>query len=83
MKFKEFDKVKCINIDPLPGNEIAPPLTLGETYPINKIIQDSKGNNHLDIGLVSNYNWITSYETKERLPEGDKIHWCHPSRFEM
>lgn len=75
-------KQRCINIEPLTGNTIAPPLVLGEEYSINTIANDSEGNEHWDVGLVSQYNYITSHETGEELPEGDKIHWCHPSRFE-
>lgn len=75
--------VKCINTKPLIGNEVAPPLVLGNSYIVRKVILDKAGNPHLDVGLVSNYNYISSYETKEELPDGDKIHWCHPSRFEV
>lgn len=75
--------VTAINDKPLPGNSVAPPLELGKTYVIAKVIHDKKGNPHLDVGLKSKYNFITSYETKEELPDGEKIHWCHPSRFEL
>jgi len=82
------DTVKCINVLPLPSKDerheqkIAPPLELGKEYPVKAIIHDSKGNPHLDVGLASMYNYITSYETGEDLPGGENIHWCHPSRFE-
>lgn len=49
---------------------------------IKEIILDAEGNQHLDVGLKSHLNYITSYETKEDLPRGKEIHWCHPSRFE-
>lgn len=75
--------VKCINTKPLPGNSVAPPLKLDETYVILQVIHDKKNNPHLDVGLKSEYNYISSYETKEELPRGDEIHWCHPSRFEL
>lgn len=75
-------KQRCINIAPLEGNTVAPPLKLGEEYDIKTITNDSEGNEHWDVGLVSQYNYITSHETKEELPQGDKVHWCHPSRFE-
>lgn len=75
--------IKCINTNPLPGNSIAPPLKLGETYVVLQVIRDKKGNPHLDVGLKSEYNYISSYETKEQLQDGDKIHWCHPSRFKV
>jgi len=80
--FKEGQNVIAINVKRLKGNEVAPPLKLGESYAIKKIVLDSAGNQHLDVGLKSNCNYVRSYETKEDLPEGSSIHWCHPSRFE-
>lgn len=76
------ESVTATNIEPLKGNEIAPPLELGKTYPVKNIFLDRDGNQHLDVGLESAYSYIRSYETGEYLPDGDKIHWCHPSRFE-
>lgn len=76
-------KLKCINIKPLSGNEVAPPLEEGKEYDLLSKIQDSKGNYHYDIGLKSEYTYVRSFETQENLPDGDKIHWCHPSRFEV
>ena len=67
----------------LEGNEVGPELIEGKDYPLMGIVIDSKGNKHFDVGIVSQYNYIRSYETKEELPNGDKIHWCHPSRFEL
>jgi hypothetical protein len=75
--------VKCINTKPLPGNEVAPPLEMDKVYVVKDVVRDKNGNPHLDVGLKSNYNYVSSYETKEELPYGDKIHWCHPSRFEV
>jgi hypothetical protein len=75
------DKVICIDAEPLQGNEIAPPLETGVEYQVIGIINDRAGNQHLDVGLKSMYNYIRSFETKEDLKDGDKIHWCHPSRF--
>ena len=75
-------EVKAINIEPLAGNDKAPPLELGKTYKVKQIILDSKGNEHYDVGLVSELNYVRSWETKEELPNGATIHWCHPSRFE-
>jgi len=80
-KFKIGETVICTNIKPLKGNDIEPPLELEKKYLIKNIILDKQGNQHLDVGLISKYNWIRSFETKEELPDGDKIHWCHPSRF--
>lgn len=82
-KFNKGDKVICINNEILKGNENGPNLKLEEEYEIKDIILDSKANQHLDVGLVSSLSWVSSYETGERLPEGDKIHWCHPSRFKL
>jgi hypothetical protein len=81
--FEKGQEVKCINTKALPGNEVAPPLDLETNYKINEIVLDSAGNQHLDVGLKSKYNWVKSFETSEDLPNGDTIHWCHPSRFEL
>lgn len=79
---KTGDKIKCVNNSPLEGNNIAPPL-IGKEYTVKEVILDSKGNSHLDVGLKSRYNFITSFETKEELPRGNYVHWCHPSRFAL
>lgn len=76
------DIILCTNANPLDGNDVAPPLKLSE-YPINEIVLDRDGNQHLDVGLKSQQNYIRSYETKEELPRGTSIHWCHPSRFSL
>ncbi|HEY0979898.1 MAG TPA: hypothetical protein VGE18_00610 [Candidatus Paceibacterota bacterium] len=80
-KFTIDQEVVCVNASPLPGNEIGPPLKEGKKYPVHNIVLDSEGNQHLDVGLKSTYNYISSYETEEELPNGNKIHWCHPTRF--
>lgn len=80
--FKEGQEVRVIMVDFLPNKENKPKLEMGEVRTIQEICLDSKGNQHLDVGLVSNLNYVTSHETGEELPNGDKIHWCHPSRFE-
>jgi hypothetical protein len=49
--YKVGHEVKCINVDKLPGAEVAPPLSLGEKYPVQDITLDSEGNQHLDVGL--------------------------------
>lgn len=76
------DKVKAVNNKPLQGNDKAPALELEKEYPVIGIVLDSAGNQHLDVGLESKLNYVRSWETKEELPNGDEIHWCHPSRFE-
>jgi hypothetical protein len=80
--FTVGEEVTAKNNEPLEGNDVAPSLVLGQKYPIIGITVDSAGNQHLDVGLQSKYSYIRSYETGEPLPNGDKIHWCHPSRFE-
>lgn len=75
------DRVECVNANILDGNDKAPKLVEGEFYIIKDIILDSKNNPHYDVGLKSRLNFVRSYETKEELPNGDKIHWCHSSRF--
>lgn len=82
-KFEIDNVVICKNTALLPGNEVAPPLEAEKEYPVKGIALDKEGNQHLDVGLVSLYNYIRSHETEEDLPNGDKIHWCHPSRFEL
>jgi LEA14-like dessication related protein len=76
-------KVKCNNNKPLSGNDESPDLEIGKEYIIKNIILDKQGNQHLDVGLKSHLNYIRSYETKEELPNGKTIHWCHPSRFNI
>lgn len=71
----------AVNNKPLEGNDHAPALVLEQEYPVKGITIDSKGNQHLDVGLKSELNYVRSWDTKEDLPDGDKIHWCHPSRF--
>lgn len=82
-KFEITQKVKAINNEPLPGNDTAPELVVGDEYQIKSITVDSAGHQHLDVGLPSHLGYVRSYETQEHLPNGDKIHWCHPSRFEL
>lgn len=78
--YEDGDDVEIINIDPLPGNTIAPPLKMGEKGKVKNITVDTAGNQHLDLGIISEYNYISSYETDEHLAGGDVIHWVHPSR---
>ena len=83
MKFEVGQLVKAIMIDCLPGKEYAPNLKIGEEREIKDIVLDSAGNQHLDLGLKSNLNWIRSHETDEVLPRSTEVHWCHPSRVEL
>lgn len=79
--FEIGDTVTVCNTKPLEGNSIAPDLKTGEERKVIDITIDSKGYQHLDVGVPSQVNYVNSYETGEALPNGDKIHWCHPSRF--
>ena len=81
--FEVGQKVRVVMVEPLAGNEIAPALTLGEEKIINEIVLDREGHQHLDVGLASTLYFVRSWETKEDLPRGHKIHSCHPSRFEL
>lgn len=78
-------QVKCINIKKLPRKDVAPPLELNKEYTVKAVTKDKKDNDHYDVGLVSAYNYVTSQETGETLPNSaiGGIHWCHPSRFEI
>jgi len=71
----------CKHTAPLEGNTIAPPLEMGKSYKLLQIAYDSDGNPHYDVGIESTVSFVRSYETKEELPNGDEIWWCHPSRF--
>lgn len=78
------DKIKtviCKDIAPLTGNTVVPPLEIDKEYNIKSIIICGCGKEHYDVGLVSTYNYVTCHFCKEELKDGDKIHWCHPSRF--
>lgn len=81
--FEVEHKVRVVNVKPLGGRDTAPKLTLGEEKTVHGICLDKDGNQHLDVGLVSDLNYVTSFETGEQLPNGNLIHWCHPSRFEL
>jgi hypothetical protein len=79
--FEVGETIKAISILPMPGKDTAPNLELGRSYKVKGICLDRDGNQHLDVGIPSSLNFVKSHETGEELPEGTKIHWCHPSRF--
>lgn len=83
MKYEINNKVIAINNKPLEGNDKAPSLEIDKEYTIQSIVLDKEGNQHINVGLWSDLNYVKSWETKEELPDGDKIHWCHPSRFKL
>ena len=82
-EIKKDDKLICKNNAKLPGNDVAPTLNLEEEYGAKDVITCTCGSKHVDVGLKSNYNFISCFECKEPLPDGNQIHWCHPSRFEV
>lgn len=71
----------CINTKPLTGNTIAPPLKLFDEYTVLQLYTCKCGQDHYDVGLVSKYEYVSCHTCSEMLPEGNKVHWCHPSRF--
>lgn len=83
MEYNVGDVVKIENDAPLSGNYVAPPVIIGEEYTVQHTIRDSRGHQHLDLGLKSDYDSVSSWETGEKLPDGDKIHWVHPSRVKL
>lgn len=82
MDIQAGQKLKVVKIDPLLGNKIAPSLVLGEEKEVKEVITCKCGSKHIDVGLISEVNYVTCFECKLELPRGDSIHWCHPSRFE-
>lgn len=86
--FEIGESITCVNTKLLSETGIKPPLVEMGMYKIKDIILDSAGNQHLDVGLKSQYNFVSSLETGEHLPRSSKeehgedaVHWCHPSRF--
>jgi hypothetical protein len=77
--FTPGQKVKVIFTQLLPGKEVAPALTHGQAYEVKAVHTDSKGNQHIDVGLKMDVEFIKSFATDEMLPAG--IRWCHPNRF--
>lgn len=84
LETKEFELgelVHVVKLSPLLGNTIAPPLRdLGREFAIIGIYICKCGQHHINVGLNSEYNYISCYLCKVALPS-ETIHWCHPSRF--
>jgi hypothetical protein len=85
---KVGDKLIATNIKPLPnagsdenGHKIAPPLSVDGEYIVKSVFLCKCGQDHLDVGLVSKYNFISCYKCGYSIDGSDKIHFCHPSRF--
>lgn len=81
--FTPGEIIRPVYFLPLPGRNKAPKLVPETTCPVKGFVLDEKGYQHLDVGLVSELNFVTSYETDEELSGSDKIHFCHPGRFEL
>jgi len=79
IEFGNADVLICKDIQPLKGNDVAPPLKLDEEYQVLNIFKCGCGKSHIDVGLKSEYNFVRCYDCEENLPP--EIHWCHPSRF--
>lgn len=77
------EALRVINVAPFGERKIAPPLTLGSIVNLHKTYICGCGENHLDVGLISEYNFITCHKCYEELPDGENIHWAHASRFEF
>lgn len=77
------DALIAKNNAPLTGNSVAPPLEIGREYKTKGIYICGCGKYHINVGLVSKYSYVSCHYCKEELPAGDKIHWCHPSRFDI
>ena len=79
MNIQVNDTLICVNSKPLAGNDIAPPVTEGNEYPLKEIHKCSCGKEHYNVGLPMEVNYVRCYDCTEELPTTN--HWCHPSRF--
>lgn len=77
------DTLLCVFDGHLPDNDCGPDVTINTIYTPRGIMQCACGQNHIDVGLPSMLNYVTCYKCKEVLANGDKIAWCHPSRFQI
>lgn len=78
---KEGDKLKCIKTDPFPANEVAPSLEIEAEYKAKEVFICSCGQEHVNVGLPMNVNYVECYKCREKLPPTN--HWCNSSRFEV
>lgn len=78
--FKIGDKVICVFAGLLPTRTKGPKLTEGNAYEVKNIHTENGGFQHLDVGIKSDLEYITSQDTGRELPDTG-AHWCHPSRF--
>ncbi len=73
------DNLECVNIEPFKNNTIAPELTLNGDYKALDIFMCKCGEQHINVGLKLEINYVECYKCRETLP--DTNHWCHSSRF--
>lgn len=71
----------CINVKPFPVNEIGPQLVLDKEYTLEEVYKCECGEEHYNVGLPLEINYVECYKCRERLP--DHTHWCHSSRFKI
>jgi predicted SprT family Zn-dependent metalloprotease len=83
MEIKQGDHLRVVNDKYLPGNDVKPNLENGEVRTAKNTYTCKCGELHIDVDLPSDWNYISCHKCDEQLPEGDKIHWCHSSRFEI
>lgn len=81
VKPKNMEILICTNAEKFPINEIGPKLVLGKEYVLESKFKCGCGEDHYDVGLPLEINYVECYKCRERLPEN--IHWCHSSRFEL
>lgn len=80
-KKEETKTIICINDKPFPVNEIGPPVQLNKEYELQEVHKCSCGQEHYNVGLPLEINYVECYKCRERLP--DTTHWCHSSRFKI
>lgn len=88
IKFKVGDKIVCINAKPLSKTGFGPELEEGKEYEIKAIYTEYADGSvtefqHLDVGLITDFEVIHSYDTGNKLPMTGAPAWCHPSRFKL
>jgi hypothetical protein len=64
------DVLICNNKEKLKGNDVAPPLELGKEYKALEVITCGCGKKHINVGLKSEYNWVSCHSCGEKLPKG-------------
>lgn len=69
----------CINDKKFPVNEIGPKVKEGNSYKLIESMKCSCGEEHYNIGLPLEVNYVECYKCREKLPLTN--HWCHSSRF--